>query len=88
VADAQGGGNDELTARLEAVVRDVLAPLVAVDRGLISWLGVREGVAEIELGGACAGCPGQHFTAQGVVLPALRAVDPAIKSVKIKTVVV
>lgn len=68
----------------EEVVRTVLRPLIEVDQGVINWVGVRDGVAEIELGGGCAGCPGQQFTVRAVVLPALRAIDPAITQVKVK----
>lgn len=71
-------------ARLAEVVRDVLGPLVAVDGGSIEWLGLRDGVAEVQFGGACAGCPGQTFTTRAVVLPALRVVDPTIQRVVVK----
>jgi Fe-S cluster biogenesis protein NfuA len=70
--------------QLADVVRDVLAELVGADGGTIEWVGLRDGVAEVRLGGACAGCPGQSFTVRTVVLPALRAVDPTIKSVRIR----
>lgn len=75
--------DEQLTDRLAEVVRTILGPLVVADGGEIALVGVRDGVAEITLGGACAGCPGQSFTTRDVVLPALKAVDPSIVSVKV-----
>jgi Fe-S cluster biogenesis protein NfuA len=86
VADEQKGVNS-LADELASVVREVLAPMVAVDQGTIEWEGVKGDVAQIALGGACAGCPGITMTANSVVLPALRAVDPNIKSVKVRVLV-
>ena len=76
-------GESSPNDRLVAVVRDVLAPMVAVDGGSIELIDVRDGIAEIALGGACAGCPGQAFTSREVVLPALQTVDPGIVAVKV-----
>jgi Fe-S cluster biogenesis protein NfuA len=64
------------------VVNEVLAPLVARDRGTITFVRVIDGVAEVKLGGACRGCPGQMYTLQGVVLPALSRVDATIREVR------
>jgi Fe-S cluster biogenesis protein NfuA len=75
---------DGVRNKLEQLVRDVLAPMVAIDGGTVEWVGLENGIAEIRLGGACAGCPGQHYTAQSVMLPALRAADPSVRSVRIK----
>jgi Fe-S cluster biogenesis protein NfuA len=66
-----------------AVVREVLAPMIARDRGEIEWRGLHDGVAEIVLRGACLGCPGQSFTVSQVVLPALQAADPSVRSVRV-----
>jgi Fe-S cluster biogenesis protein NfuA len=68
---------------LAGVVKTVLAPLLAIDGGCIELVSVRDGVAEITLSGACAGCPGQSITTREVVLPALRAVDGTISAVKV-----
>ncbi len=76
----------DASARLDAVRRALdayVAPLVARDGGTLTLLGVREGVVEIALGGKCQGCPAQRDTAQGVVLPAVRAVDPSVTAVRV-----
>lgn len=75
----------QLTDRLSHAVKTVLAPLIAADGGDIGFVGLKDGVAEITLGGACAGCPGQMFTTREVVLPALKAVEASIVSVKVTT---
>ena len=80
-----GSDTKERTAEIVTVVRDVLAPMIAADGGTIEWIGVVNGTAEVRLGGACAGCPGQPFTAHAVILPALRCVDPTITRVAIKS---
>src|SRR5437868_2319478 len=63
---------------LVSVVRELLAPLVEADGGHLEFLGLDRGVAEVRLSGACAGCPGQSYTANAVLLPALRAIDPTV----------
>ncbi len=73
--------------RLADAVRNVLAPMIAIDGGEISWVGVEEGVAWIALRGACAGCPGQPYTTSAVVLPALQAIDPTITAVKVRVAI-
>jgi Fe-S cluster biogenesis protein NfuA len=78
-------GNDgSVTDKLAEVVKNVLGPVVAVDGGAIELVAVRDGVAEITLSGACAGCPGQTITTREVVLPTLRAVDASISAVRVK----
>ncbi len=79
--------DEQLSDRLVEVVRSVLAPMIEIDGGEIALLSVKDGVAEITLRGACAGCPGQVFTAREVVLPALKAADPSIVSVKVTVAV-
>lgn len=68
---------------LRAVFDRVIVPLVARDEGVAEWVGVRDDVVEIRLGGACRGCPGQRYTVEMVILPALRAQDPALKEVRV-----
>ena len=75
--------DDGTAPDLAALVRTVLAPMVARDRGEIEWVGLRDGIAEIVLRGACVGCPGQSFTVSQVVLPALQAADPSVRSIRV-----
>lgn len=59
--------------------------MVARDRGEIEWVGLDGDVAEVILRGACVGCPGQAYTINEVVLPALRAVDPTIVRIRVRS---
>jgi Fe-S cluster biogenesis protein NfuA len=68
---------------LRALIESVLAPLVAKDGGRLQWVRRVDGVVEVSLGGACLGCPAQRDTADAVLLPAMRAVDPTVSSVRV-----
>jgi Fe-S cluster biogenesis protein NfuA len=61
-----------------AVIEDVIAPLVAVDGGAVSFVSMKDGRVVLRFGRACSGCPGQSLTIAAVILPALREVDPTI----------
>lgn len=76
---------DSPAHRLRAHVESVLAPLVAVDGGRLGWVGLRDDIAELTLGGACRGCPGQRTTLDEVLLPSLRALYPALQGVRVVT---
>lgn len=79
--------DDPQASRLAEIVHHVIAPLVAIDGGVIEWKGTHDGVAVVRLGGACAGCPGQWFTLRAVLLPALQSVDPSITDVKVEVAI-
>jgi len=68
---------------LRALVDTVLAPLVAKDGGILQWVRRVDSVVEVSLSGACLGCPAQRDTADAVLLPAMRAVDPSVTSVRV-----
>ena len=61
--------------KVEAIVAEVLRPLVEADGGRIDIIEVDEGAASvtIKLSGACAGCPGAPYTRARVIEPALEA---------------
>jgi len=68
---------------LRTLVDTVLAPLVAKDGGILRWVRRVDGVVEVSLSGACLGCPAQRDTADTVLLPAMRALDPSVISVRV-----
>lgn len=68
---------------LAEVCERVLAPLVAADGGRLLYVGRTEGVVEVNLSGACLGCPGQRYTLDGVILPALQSVDATVTAVRV-----
>lgn len=67
---------------LRALVESVLAPLVARDGGELHWVRRVGDVVEVAMLGQCRGCPAQRDTLDGVLLPALRGVDPTVAAVR------
>jgi Fe-S cluster biogenesis protein NfuA len=59
--------------------RDVLAPLVEADGGILYLVTVTADDVHLHLSGTCAGCPGSTFTRDRVLGPALVSVAPKAK---------
>ena len=59
-------------AKAEEVVRDVIRPIIESDGGTVSILQADQHSITLELGGACSGCPGLHYTKTRVIEPVLR----------------
>jgi Fe-S cluster biogenesis protein NfuA len=72
----EGVGEDVLK-----ILRDVLAPLVAADGGVMYLVRAAGDDIHIHLTGTCAGCPGASLTRDGVIAPALRTVRPKARVV-------
>ena len=72
--------NDERKALLK-VCRDVLAPLVAADGGVMYLVKASAEEAHFHLTGTCAGCPGAARTRDGVIVPIVRTVLPKARVV-------
>ena len=62
----------ELPEPIARALRDVIAPLVEADGGVL-YVVARESGLHLHLAGACGGCPGARTTSQEVIEPALRA---------------
>lgn len=61
----------------------IVAPLLACDSASVEFLGFKDGVVELRAKGTLRGCPGRRWTAQGVILPALRRVVEGVREVRI-----
>jgi Fe-S cluster biogenesis protein NfuA len=59
--------------------RDVIAPLLAVDGGVLYIVSVDDDAVAMHLAGTCAGCPGAPITTRGIIEPAIRSVSLSIK---------
>lgn len=63
------------------VCRDVLAPIVAADGGILYVVKASAEEAHFHLTGTCAGCPGAALTRDGMIVPAVRSVLPKARVV-------
>ena len=76
-AEASGG----LVQRICRVLDDEIRPAVARDGGDILFVGFREGVVELQMRGACSGCPSATATLKMAVESRLREEIPEIREV-------
>ncbi len=60
--------------RVEALIEDLVRPLVEADGGGIELVAVDDRTVTVRLSRACAGCPGAPYTRSGVIEPVLRRV--------------
>lgn len=60
--------------RAEAAVREYIEPLVRADGGTIEVVEADDNRVVVHLSGACAGCPGQPFSVEGVIAPVLKRI--------------
>jgi len=67
--------------RVEKVI-DKIRPVLQADGGNIELVDVVDGVVQVRLKGACAGCPGAQMTLKMGVEKALKDEIPEVKSVE------
>jgi Fe-S cluster biogenesis protein NfuA len=58
------------------VVREVLAPLIQADGGLLYLVSAHDNAVVLHLAGRLAGCPGNTLTTRRVIEPAIFAAAP------------
>jgi Fe-S cluster biogenesis protein NfuA len=66
---------------LKKVLREVLAPLIEADGGVLYLVAADKKQVSVHLGGSYSGCPGTTLTAEQVLEPAIRTVLPKVKVV-------
>ena len=84
-----GPGYDERAAnpqgdvveRIRKVLEEEIRPSVAMDGGDVIFAGFEDGVVEVYLQGACAGCPGASATLRFGIEARLREEVPEVTSV-------
>ena len=62
--------------QISKLCRDVLAPLVHADEGVLYLVTATAEDVHIHLGGACAGCPGAAITRDRMFGPAIKSIAP------------
>ena len=73
---------DDVSKRIEQVLNEKIRPAVAMDGGDIRLKSFKDGVAEVELKGACAGCPSSTVTLKHGVERMIKHYVPEVNSVE------
>lgn len=73
--------DDEIVAQIRTILERDVRPYVEQDGGEISFAGYRDGVVEVILQGACAGCPSSSITLKMGIEARLKEEIPEVKSV-------
>lgn len=72
---------EDLKTRVEAALNKI-RPYLQADGGDVQLIDVVDGIAQVRLRGACAGCPGATMTLKMGVERTLREQVPEIKGVE------
>ena len=73
---------DDVSIRIEEVLNEKIRPAVAMDGGDIRLKSFKNGVAEVMLKGACAGCPSSTVTLKHGVERMIKHYVPEVISVE------
>ena len=73
---------DDISKRIEEVLNEKIRPAVAMDGGDIRLKSFKDGVAEVMLKGACAGCPSSTVTLKHGVERMIKHYVPEVTSVE------
>jgi Fe-S cluster biogenesis protein NfuA len=76
--------NEEpLFEKVQTIIDRDIKPFIEADGGHINLKDVKDGIAYVQLAGACAGCPGAVMTLKGGVERILKMKLNEIKEVKL-----
>ena len=75
------GEQGEVVSRIRKVIEEDVQPYVAMDGGEITFAGFHDGVVEVYLRGACAGCPSSTVTLKMGIEARLKEEVPQVQSV-------
>ncbi len=75
------GDDDEIVARIRTILERDVRPYVEQDGGEIRFAGYHDGIVEVVLQGACAGCPSSSVTLKLGIEARLKDEIPEIRSV-------
>jgi Fe-S cluster biogenesis protein NfuA len=73
--------DDEVVRRIRAVLDRDVRPYVESDGGEVAFVGFQDGVVEVVLRGACAGCPSSSVTLKLGIEARLKEEIPEVESV-------
>ena len=81
-ANSEGASTYEVDLKLLEAALDYIRPAVQMDGGDLILLGVEEGVVNIQMVGACGGCPLSMMTLKAGIERILKAKVPGVVSVE------
>jgi Fe-S cluster biogenesis protein NfuA len=73
--------SDVIASKIRTILERDVRPYVEQDGGEISFAGYRDGVVEVVLQGACAGCPSSSITLKMGIEARLKEEIPEVRSV-------
>jgi Fe-S cluster biogenesis protein NfuA len=73
--------DDDITAKIRVILERDVRPYVEQDGGEIVFAGYHDGVVEVVLQGACAGCPSSSITLKMGIEARLKEEIPEVRSV-------
>ena len=76
------GEQDETVAHIQRILDEDIRPYVEADGGEIAFAGYRDGVVQVALRGACAGCPSSTVTLKLGIEARLKEEIPAVIAVE------
>jgi Fe-S cluster biogenesis protein NfuA len=76
-----GSDDEPVVARIRQILEDEVRPAVAMDGGDVIFIGYRDGVVEVQLQGACVGCPSSTATLRFGIEGRLREEIPEVLKV-------
>lgn len=78
---AASGAADDLRRRVEAAL-DQIRPAIEMDGGIVELGEIVDGVAFVEMRGACGSCPSSQMTLRAGIERIIREQVPEIKAVE------
>ena len=82
IFEEENNFTDDVSIRIEEVLNEKIRPAVAMDGGDIRLKSFKNGVAEVMLKGACAGCPSSTITLKHGVERMIKHYVPEVISVE------
>ena len=68
----------EIEGRIVDILEEYIKPAVAQDGGNIAFMGYKDKIVEVQLQGACSGCPSSTMTLKNGILSILQKMLPTL----------
>lgn len=81
-AAENAGEDDEIVKQIKELIETRVRPAVAQDGGDIVFHGFKDGVVQLEMHGACSGCPSSTMTLKNGIENMLKHYVPEVESVE------